>query len=253
MPEECQQEMRHQNPERHTLAVTQIDGPHIGNLINCDRFSSFHRLLNVTGLVIYFVYALRSKVKESRNQALCDTPTMLDHVNRARLLWIRESQSCLPENPKFQQWKRQLSLFLDKSGVWRCGGRMENSDLPSSAQTPILLDKNHHLAELIIMEAHQRVQHSGVKGTLTELCSTYWLVRGRQIVWKLINRCVTCCQLEGRPFSGIPPPPLPEYRVRQSRPFSCTGVDFAGPLYVKAPETPGGAKTWLCLYTCCST
>lgn len=252
IPEECQQEMRRQNPG-HTLTVTQIDGPHIGNLMDCGHFSSFNRLLGVTALVIRFVHVLRSKVKESRNQALGDTPTMLDHVNQARLLWIRESQSRLPENPKFQQWKRQLNLFLDKSQVWRCGGRMGNSDLPSSARTPTLLDKTHHLAELIIMEAHRRVQHGGVKSTLTELRSTYWLVRGRQIVRKLVNSCVTCRRLEGRPFSGIPPPPLPEYRVRQSRPFSCTGVDFAGPLYVKTPETPGRAKTWLCLYTCCST
>ena len=92
--------------------------------------------------------------------------------------------------------------------------------------------------------------HNGVKETLTELRSTYWLVRGRQFVRKLIYSCLVCCKLEGRPYQSVPPPALPDYRVRQSRPFQHTGVDFAGPLYVKGSEKP---KVWLCLYTCCVT
>ena len=130
---------------------------------------------------------------------------------------------------------------------------MSNSDLPSSAQTPILLDKRHHLATLIVMDVHRRVMHNGVKETLTELRCTYWLVRGRQFVHKLIHRCVTCCKLEGRSYQSVPPPPLPEYRVRQSQPFRYTGVDFAGPLYVKKSVVSEGSKVWLCLYTCCVT
>lgn len=252
IPEECQQEMRRQSPG-HTLTFIQIDGPRKGKLIDCGHYSSFRRLLGVTALVLRFVRVLRLKVQESRYQTSSDAPTALDDVNQAKLLWIRESQARLPENSRFQQWRCQLNLFHDSSQVWRCGGRMKNSDIPESAQTPILLDKTHYLTELIVMEAHRRVKHNGVKSTLTELRSAYWLVRGRQSVRKWINRCVTCRRLEGRPYPRIPPPPLPEYRVKQSRPFSCTGVDFAGPLYVRVPERPEGAKTWLCLYTCCST
>lgn len=46
---------------------------------------------------------------------------------------------------------------------------------------------------------------------------------------------------------------LPEYRVRRSRPFCYTGVDFAGPLYVKRSAVSEKPKTWLCLYMCCVT
>ena len=44
-------------------------------------------------------------------------------------------------------------------------------------------------------------------------------------------------------------PPLPDFRVREAPPFTFTGVDFAGPLYVRDNEE----KVWLCLYTCCVT
>lgn len=127
---------------------------------------------------------------------------------------------------------------------------MSNSDLSQAARNPILLDKKHHLTTLIVKDAHQRVMHNGEKQTLTELRSAYWLIRGRQFVRKLIRHCLICRKQEGRPFQSVPPPPLPEHRVQQSRPFQHTGVDFAGPLYVKQSEKP---KVWLCLYTCCVT
>ena len=46
------------------------------------------------------------------------------------------------------------------------------------------------------------------------LRSTYWLVRGRQFVRKMIHGCVSCRKMEGKPCQGVPPPPLPEYRVQ---------------------------------------
>ena len=85
---------------------------------------------------------------------------------------------------------------------------MSRSCLSLSAQTPILLDKDQHLTKLIVMDAHRRVIYNGVKETLAELRSAYWLVKGRQFVRKLIHSCITCQKLEGRPFRGNPPPPL---------------------------------------------
>ena len=75
------------------------------------------------------------------------------------------------------------------------------------AQMPILLD---YLTTLIVLDAHQQVMHNGVKETLTELRSNYWVVRGRQFIRKLIHHCLVCRRLEGRPFQSMPPPPLPE-------------------------------------------
>ena len=49
---------------------------------------------------------------------------------------------------------------------------------------------------------------------------------------------------------SVPPLPLPDYRVRQSRPFQFTGVDFTGPLYIKSADEAKRPKVWLCLYTC---
>ena len=249
VPEECCQEIKSKK-SAHTLVIAQGHGPRLGQLISCENFSSLHRLLRVTALVLKFVCLLRPKARKSDVSAPTDHPSDID---QARLYWLKDAQSQLEQDSKFSLWKHQFDLFVDKSQLWRCGGRMANSDLPSSAQTPILLDKSHPLTALIVMDAHQRVMHNGVKETLTELRSAYWLIRGRQFVRKVIHSCLTCRKLEGRPFQSVPSPPLPEYRVRQSRPFCYTGVDFAGPLYVKQSVISERRKVWLCLYTCCVT
>ena len=84
---------------------------------------------------------------------------------------------------------------------------------------PVMNGGVHYLATLMVMDAHKYVLHNGVKETLTQLRSVYWLVRGRQFVRKLIHSCVVCRTLEGEHCRGILPPPLPEFRVVQSRPF----------------------------------
>ena len=81
---------------------------------------------------------------------------------------------------------------------------MLKSCLSLAAQNPILLDKDHYLTRLIVTDAHVRVIHNGVKETLTELRSEYWLVKGRQLVRKLIHSCTVCKKEEGKPCRGYP-------------------------------------------------
>ena len=128
---------------------------------------------------------------------------------------------------------------------------MDNADIPYATRHPVLLCKQHHLTLLIVQDAHERVKHNGVKETLTEIRSRYWIVKGRQFVRKILHGCVVCLRFEGPPQSAPPPPPLPEFRVREEPAFTFTGVDFAGPLYMKTNGLVESNKVWICLYTCC--
>ena len=105
---------------------------------------------------------------------------------------------------------------------------------PNSIRPPV--------ATLVVMEAHKRVLHNGVKETLAELQAIYWLVWGRQFVQKLIHSCIVW---EGTVGEFL----LPEFHIRLSRPFQTTRVDFVGPLHISTPNTTGTTKVWLCLYT----
>jgi len=104
---------------------------------------------------------------------------------------------------------------------------------------------------LIVRYAHEQTLHSGAKDTLTEIHSQFWVVRGRQFVRKLIHRCFTCCKLEEPPYRAVPPQPLPEFHVAESPPFAYSGVDFAGPSYIKTDDGSESTKVWIVLFTCC--
>ena len=113
----------------------------------------------------------------------------------------------------FTQWEKQLDLFRDDNGIWRCGGRIQNANLPYSAKYPILLAKGHPISTLLVRRAHERVFHSGVKATLTKLRSQYWIVQGRSFVRQLIRRCIVCKRFEGSAYHAPNPPPLPPSRL----------------------------------------
>ena len=53
------------------------------------------------------------------------------------------------------------------------------------------------------------------------------------------------------PFKAPDHAPLPRIRVEERTPFAVTGVDFAGPLYVRTQL--GEAKIYICLFTCAVT
>ena len=128
-----------------------------------------------------------------------------------------------------KHWRNNSISFK----TWRCGGRFSNADVPYGVKHPILLPKDHHFTLLVVRQAHVRVLHNGVKDTLNEVRSKFWIVKGRSFVKKVIHQCVTCKRFEGRPCLGPPPPPLPRFRVAEDPPFTHTGVDFARPLFIR--------------------
>ena len=63
---------------------------------------------------------------------------------------------------------------------------------------------------------------------------------------------LVCTKLKGKPFSSLPTATLPEFRVRETPPFSKVGVDFAGLLYVKN-KNGEMEKVCIALFSCCVT
>ena len=105
--------------------------------------------------------------------------------------------------------------------------------LPFDARCPIFLPSDNHLTTLIIGECHRKVLHSGVKETLTELRSRFWVPRGRQVVPQVIARCSVCKKFEGQHYSVPPAVALPDFRLEEQFAFTSTGVDFCGPFICK--------------------
>ena len=235
-------------PETHALLVSD-DSTLDLNVLKPENFSRLGKLLRTTALVLRFISNLRKKI---RHQDRMVGPLLFSEVRRAEFLWIKSAQRSLKNGPQPSKLKNQLDVFEAEDGLMRCGGRLDKSEVPYETKHPVLLPRDHELTDLIILDCHEKVGHNGVKETLTEFRGRFWMARGRQKVRRLIHQCRTCRRHEGTSYRAPRPPALPEFRVTESQPFFCTGVDFAGPLFIR--ENDGHSyKVYLVLFTCSST
>ena len=117
---------------------------------------------------------------------------------------------------------RQLRLFLDDSGLLRCGGHIHNAPLSELTKFPYLLPPKHHFTNLVILQTHIAQHHSGVNATLTMVRQQYWIPSGRQRVRSLLRTCVICKKTAGRPYPTPDPPPLVKCRLNAVHPFEVT-------------------------------
>ena len=67
---------------------------------------------------------------------------------------------------------------------------------------------------------------------------------------------MNCKKTEGKHYAVQPTAPLPQFRVEENPAFTNTGIDFAGPLFVRSGENEEQSnmqKVYLALFTCGST
>ena len=94
--------------------------------------------------------------------------------------------------------------------------------------------------------------HHGIKTTLARIRTEYWIVEGRKSVKKILRKCVVCTRGQGLPMRAPPIPDLPDFRVNYSgHAFQATGLDFAGPLFIK--EGSKKEKMYVLLLTCATS
>ena len=98
----------------------------------------------------------------------------------------------------------QLSPFLDDDEVLRVGERLKRSDLDFGTRHPIVLPKDSHVSKLLAEHFHRQVQHQGRQLTLGAVTSAgLWITGSHNLIRSIINRCVTCKKLRGKPLNKI--------------------------------------------------
>ena len=149
-------------------------------------------------------------------------------------------------NSKF----RSLNVKLDEEGILRCEGRLKFAPIPQETRSPILLNDNHPLSKLIILNIHESNKLSSAKYTLNEYRQKFWLLCGSRIVRNIIR---ACCKRHCKSYRYLPSPPLTPLRLNDLRPLFTVGIDNFGPVFVRNiyfVENDTIHKAWVTLYTC---
>lgn len=154
-------------------------------------------------------------------------------------------------NIKARSKLKSLCPMLDSDGILRVSGRIQNARLDADMKHPIILPQDNHFTNLVICEAHNKTLHGGPMLVLNHLRTKYWVISGKTLVKAFVRKCVTCkrysraaqTQLMGQ---------LPSSRVIPARPFRNSGVDFAGPVNIRASKGRGhhSYKGYICLFVC---
>lgn len=131
------------------------------------------------------------------------------------------------------------------------GGRLRHAPIEQEQRHPVILPKKHHVVDLIVRHYHLLSGHSGQEYVLSLIRKSYWIIKGRVAVRRVVNRCFSCRRRQA-PFKTQKMADLPADRVTPNKPpFSFVGVDCFGPFWVKRARSQ--VKRYGVLYTCLAT
>lgn len=224
------------------------------------NYSNYGKLIRITVYVLKFINNCRDKSRKKlilKPKLNLITAAELETAELRILSSVQKEHyseifSYLSSNKtagrKVPPLINDLRLFLQDS-VLRCGGRIQNSKLEADTLFPILLPPKSHLTTLIVSGCHNKF-HTGINDTISQLRQKYWLPRARQNVKTIISKCIICKKLQGKPFNKPVIPPLPSFRVTESRAFAATCVDFTGALNIRDANC---SKCYVSLFTCAVT
>lgn len=163
-------------------------------------YKSLNKLERVTAYVIRATRLMRGDKQQKG-------PLTNNELVHARGLWIRHAQTSgfrkevrLTKNFKGNgsiEWPKDSGIgsfhpILDKDGILRATGRLENAALAYDEKYPILIPGESKLAQLMIERAYKTTLHGGCQLTMQYLRRQYWIVSMRKFVKKVTKACVTC-------------------------------------------------------------
>ena len=234
--------IKERNPN---LLITDERRANLMAIVDLNRFSCLSKLLRCTARILRFTKNCR------RSDRASEAIISAEEMKAARHIWMKAVQMVYRKQNDFEGRTQDLGVQMHEDGLMRCHGRLKNAKLTFDEIHPILLLPASRLTSLIIKQCHDQVGHGGVGRTLAEVRTQYWILRGRQVVKSIIRACRVCKIFTAKSLSAPKADPLPNIRASRTRPSQYTGVDFAGPLYVKQGSEV--TKAYIKLFACAIT
>lgn len=193
----------------------------------------------------------------SYKKSLKHTYLTVDDLQKAEIAIISHCQnnhfqeeiSALLRKNSIKKSSRILRLSPQlEEGILRVGGRLSRASMPAEAKHPVIIPKNHHVANLILQDAHERLGHSGRNHVLSHVRQRYWIIDAPSSIRRMLSRCTTCLRQHGATGTQMMAD-LPRNRVLPNEPpFTRTGVDLFGPFNIKRGRV--SVKRYGVIFTC---
>ncbi|XP_055590154.1 uncharacterized protein LOC129742298 [Uranotaenia lowii] len=221
------------------------------------KYSTYSKLIRATA---YWLRLIESfcQPKENMQRGFLSVQELHD----AEMIIIKKIQ-----NESFHEELKQLRLSkqvprssplrwfnpkVTPDGILRIGGRLSHSDESFDAMHPMVLPAKHPFTEMLFAHHHEALLHAGPQLLLSTIRQRYWPLGGRHVVRKVVHKCQRC--FRARPqILQQQMGDLPRSRVIVSRPFTKCGVDYFGPVFLKAGRRNAAIKTYVAVFVCMTT
>ncbi|XP_065368817.1 uncharacterized protein LOC135961248 [Calliphora vicina] len=234
---------------------------HLNLIENTDILNNFSDLTK-TMRVICRIFCFYYRCNSNQRHKLATNELTRAELENAKTGMIIASQRLYFENEynllsQSQEIPRKSSLltfnpFLDSTGIMRINGRLANSpSLNYDERYPILLPYHSRYTRLFLTYLHKYSLH-GQNALLYRLMRLYYYVPKLKTLLKtIISQCRTCVIQKRQQIMAA----LPPERTTLSRPFTNTGVDFAGPFDIKTYAGRGCkvTKGYVLVFVCFAT
>ncbi|XP_055604940.1 uncharacterized protein LOC129753170 [Uranotaenia lowii] len=250
LEEEGEDERRHKKVAATTSVSREFNNWFISH------FSDYTKLIRSTAIWIRLIRVLR-KSKEGPTSGFLKAT----ELSEAEMVMVRlvqrecfqdELKSCSRgETVPRKSPLRWFNPFI-QNGIIKVGGRLMHSQESEDFKHPMVLPANHNFTKLLFESYHKKLLRAGPQLTLCAVRQRFWPLGGRSVIRNVIHKCIKCFRVRPKPmeqFMGD----LPAARVRESRPFTKTGVDYFGPVYLRhAPRKPS-VKAYVAVFICFAT
>lgn len=222
-------------------------------------FDSYSDLSHLERIIAYCLRFKNNSLKTKENKIT--GPLRSNEINNASMALIKISQSesfgkeisKLKIHSSLDKGNKLVKLnpFIDEYDILRVGGRLGNSNFKFNKKYPIVLSSKHKLTELLFVREHKRLLHAGPQLLLANIREQFWPIAGRNLARKTFHRCICCFKVKPEPVNPIMGN-LPATRVNPAPPFFTTGVDYAGPFFIRDRQGRGFkvTKAYICLFVC---
>lgn len=239
-------------PERKSIKLVLVVSNYTNKIIQ--YYSDWNKLKRGVAWLLRFIKYLQDKKVVSRVPYNSESELKLAErwiLKRVQYETFSDEVRALKENKELpsQSKLKCLNAYI-KNGLILVGGRLNNSNYLEGQKHPIVLPVNHKVTQLIFNQKHKEQLHCGPQALLAEVRRQYWPLRGRAIARSSVLKCIRCTRAKPR-FTEPMMAALPRQRVQCTRPFTVTGVDFAGPLTIRSGlRRVVGVKAWIAVFVC---
>ncbi|XP_058816076.1 uncharacterized protein LOC131679380 [Topomyia yanbarensis] len=223
------------------------------------RFSNYQYMLRVTAYCKRFLQNSRPK---NSHRPISHIVTA-EELNEAEITLIRLVQQ-QTFNSEWKALEKQHSIstrsrikwftpFLSTDRLIRVGGRLARSQQTYDNKHQIILPSSHQLVVLLIRHYHEKHLHAAPQLLLGLLRLRYWITGARNLARKIVNKCTVCFRARPNRIEQFMSE-LPAARVTAARPFTTTGIDYWGPIYIQPPHRRSAPrKAYVALFVCFCT